>query len=346
MTTNHSSITVYQTEIRPGEHKVLSLPMPNLYDCTPISMPVHVIHGKHPGPVIGVCAAIHGDEINGIEIVRRLIKKISSKKLHGTIIAIPIVNVFGFLYQDRYLMDRRDLNRAFPGSQKGSLASRLAHMISKEIMSHCSHFIDLHTGSLHRSNLPQIRANLDSSVITRLAKAFNPPVIIHASLRDGSLRQYAKDQSIPFLLYEAGESLRFDELSIRLGLKGILGVMQELKMLVEKKVISKKLTPTISRATYWVRAPRSGILHRYKTLGKMIKKGEMLAKIGNPTTTEEFKLLSPLSGIIIGENNLPMVHEGAALFHVASFQKLKLVEEHIDILQESIIDNPTDWDNT
>lgn len=330
-----SELTINNQTILPGEHATVMLPMPKLYDWTPMSMPVHVFRGKTPGPTLCITSAIHGDEVNGIEIVRRLLKKSVLKKISGTLIAIPIVNIYGFLYQDRYLMDRRDLNRSFPGSQKGSLASRLAHMITSEIISKSTHIIDLHAGSLHRSNLPQIRANVDLPETKNLAQAFNAPVILHAALRDGSLRQYANDNGKPFLLYESGESLRFDELSIRAGVNGILGVMQELAMLPVKKNISKKIIPTVARSSYWVRASTSGILRPLKALGKKIKKGEVLAKICNPTTTQENDLRSPLAGIIIGRSNLPMVHEGAALFHIACFEELTLVEEQIESLHES-----------
>lgn len=334
MTDKISDITIYGNTIKPGESATVMLPMPKLYDATPLSMPVHVFRGKRPGPTLCVTAAVHGDEVNGIEIIRRLLKKPVLKKLAGTLIAIPIVNIYGFLYQDRYLMDRRDLNRAFPGSQKGSLASRLANLISKEVLSHCTHIIDLHTGSLHRSNLPQIRANIDDPETSKLAQAFNVPVILHASLRDGSMRQFANDKSIPFLLYEAGESLRFDELSIRTGLNGILRVMQKLKMISIKKIAANKFTPTLARSSYWVRAPHSGVFHPFKALGKSIKEGEPLATIGNPTDTIEHKLVSPLSGIIIGKSNVAMVHEGAALFHIACFEEQNLVAEHVEYLQD------------
>lgn len=321
--------------VKPGERKLISIPMPKLYDCTPLALPIHVIRGKSPGPTLCITAAVHGDEINGTEIIRRLLKKPFLKKICGTLIALPIVNIYGFIYQERYLMDRRDLNRSFPGSKKGSIAARLAHMISHEILTHATHVIDLHTGSNHRFNLPQIRANLDMPSVSDLAVAFNVPVVLHATLRDGSMRQYANDLGIPFLLYEAGEALRFDELSIRSGVNGILGVMQQLNMLTHIKQKIKKFTPTLARNSYWVRAPISGILNPKKKLGKKVNKGELLAIIANPTGNEEYPLKSPLSGIIIGEYNLPLVHAGAALFHIASFEKLNIVEEQVEFLQEA-----------
>ncbi len=326
--------TIYHHAIKKGEHSVIHIPMPQLYDSTPLSMPVHVIRGKKDGPVLCLSAAIHGDEINGIEIIRRILKRKLLPQLCGTIIAIPIVNMYGFLYQDRYLMDRRDLNRFFPGKYKGSLASRLAYIISTEIISKCTHGIDLHTGSMHRSNLPQIRANIDDANVKALAKAFNTALVLHSKLREGSLRSYASSRGIPFLLYEAGEALRFDEFSIRAGVKGILNVMRFLKMIHPVKGLQKSHAISLARSSYWVRAANSGLIQPKKRLGDSIQKGELLATIGDPTSTHEHPVYSPISGIIIGNNNLPMIHEGAAIFHIATFSDVDLVAEKIENLQE------------
>lgn len=329
-----SVLTIYHEDINPGEAKVIMIPMPQLYDSTPLMMPVHVIRGKHPGPILLLTAAIHGDEINGIEIIRRILKKKLLNQLSGTIIAIPIVNMYGFLYQDRYLTDRRDLNRFFPGSQKGSLASRLAYIITHEIVNKCTHCIDLHTGSSHRSNLPQVRTDLDDPKTKKLAKVFNAPITLHSKLRDGSLRAYVSQKHIPSLLYESGEALRFDEFSIKAGVKGILNVMRSLKMINPAKEAATTTQTSYARSSYWVRAQHSGIILAKKQLGAQIKEGELLAKIADPMGTKEFKVLSPISGIIIGKNNLPMIHEGAAIFHIASFKDIDLVAEKIEGVQE------------
>ena len=328
-------LVIHGKEIQPGERTTVLLPMPKLYDWTPLNMPVHVIRGKEPGPVLCVLSAIHGDEVNGVEIVRRLLRRSALKKIKGTLLAVPIVNIFGFLYQDRYLMDRRDLNRSFPGSPNGSLAARLAYLVKTELIDNATHIIDLHAGSLHRTNLPQIRADLDLPGIRALAGAFHVPVILHAALRDGSVRQYACDKKIPLLLYEAGEALRFDELSIRTGINGVLGVMQKLKMLELKKQPLKKLKPVLARSSYWVRAPSSGVLRPFVALGKNVKKGDLLAIIANPTSTEEYKLYSPISGVVIARSNLPLTYAGAALFHIATFKDLKDVIKQIEFLQEA-----------
>ncbi|MDF3054687.1 MAG: succinylglutamate desuccinylase / aspartoacylase family [Gammaproteobacteria bacterium] len=342
--TEFSELIINGIKITPGTFASVMLPMPKLYDSTPISMPVHIIRGKTPGPTLCVTGAIHGDEVNGTEIVRRLLRKPALKKISGTLIAIPIVNVYGFLLQSRYLMDRRDLNRSFPGSEQGSLAARLAHVITTEILSQSTHFIDLHTGTLHRENLPQVRTDLSMPGIAGLAESFNVPVILNAPLRSGSLRQYAHEKSLPCLLYEAGESLRFNETAIDMGVNGILGVMQKLEMISIKEPAHKKFTPAFSYASYWIRAPHSGILRPLKSLGKKVSKGEVLAKIGNPINIEDYPLISPISGIIVGKSNLPLVHEGAALFHIASFEETTIITEELEYLQEAFIDTSENFE--
>ncbi len=310
-----------------GGRTTIMLPMPKLYDWTPMNMPIHIIRGSSPGPILCVTGALHGDEINGTEIIRRLLKKKFPKRMNGTIIGVPIINIYGFLYQNRYLMDRRDLNRAFPGSHSGSLASRLAFLVMTELVANATHMIDLHTGSLQRTNYPQIRANLDVSHTEKLAKAFNAPIILHSKERDGSLRQAANDKGIPLLLYEGGEALRFDERAIRIGLNGIINVMRSLNMLSASLPHS---SPPIARAHFWVRAPHSGILRPFKTLGTRVRKGETIGIIVNPIGAEEYEVEARISGMIIGKTNLPLVHEGAALFNIGSFKPVKIPENEIE----------------
>ena len=250
---SHPRFYLQDNHFYPGTFKTIHIPLPSLYDLSEINLPVHVICGRKQGPTLLVTAAIHGDEINGIEIIRRLLKKAGLRKMSGNLIAIPIVNVYGFLYQKRNLMDRRDLNRSFPGCASGSIASRLANVISTQILPLATHCIDLHTGSNHRFNLPQIRTNLDMPENEALSLAFNSPVILHSTYRDGSLREYANEKGIPFLLYEAGEALRFDELSIRSGLNGVLSVMANLGMISGARYRVKQFTPVISRHSSWIR---------------------------------------------------------------------------------------------
>jgi predicted deacylase len=253
------AIRIGATTIQPGERLTVDLPTAQLYTHTEMTMPVHVIHGKKPGPRLFVCAALHGDEINGVEIIRRLLRLKLLEHLHGTLLAIPIVNVFGFIGRTRYLPDRRDLNRAFPGSDKGSLTARLARLFMDEIVGKCTHGIDLHTGANHRINLPQIRAGLDAPETERLARAFDAPVIIDARLRDGSLRMAGAEKGIPTLVYEGGEALRFREGAITVGLRGIVNVMREIGMVHRRPEGQWTAAPLVARSAGWVRCMSGGV---------------------------------------------------------------------------------------
>jgi predicted deacylase len=332
-----NSFTVCNQIIHPGDKMSIKLPSPELYTYTPIDIPVNIINSKKPGPRLFVCGAIHGDEISGVEIIRRLLKlSVLNKLKKGTLIAVPIVNMYGFIYQSRYLPDRRDLNRNFPGHKTGSLTSRLAKLFMDEIVHQCTHGIDLHSGTIHRRNLPQIRVNLEQTGTRKLAKAFNAPVILSANLRDGSLRRAASEMGIPVLVYEGGEALRFNEIAIRTGVRGILNVMKELGM-IEKTISDKKLKnfhPITVRSSIWIRAPRSGILHNFKSLGKKVEKGEYIGIIVDPFGSEEIDIISPRAGIIIGHTNIPLINEGEALFHIACFKKLKGSKSTIDNLKD------------
>jgi predicted deacylase len=330
------SIIIAGTEIQAGTRKSLELPIPGFYTHTSASMPIHVAHGNKPGPCLLICAAIHGDEINGVEIIRRMLAHKSINNLKGTLIAIPIVNVFGFVSQSRYLPDRRDLNRSFPGSKTGSMASRLANILMEEIIDHCTHVIDLHTGAVARDNLPQIRACLTNEVETEaMARSFGVPVIIDSHMRDGSLREAAHEHNIPVLLYEAGEALRFDEFAIRAGVRGILGVMSYLGMRPKYRA-KKEHKSLISRHTQWVRAPESGILRSIIPLGALVQKNDLLAYINDPLGETETEVLSPICGIVIGKTNLPLIHEGEATFHIAKYSKAKEVSNHIEIYHDEL----------
>lgn len=302
--------------IGPGQRITVDLPMAKLYTHTEMTLTAHVIHGRKPGPRLFVCSTLHGDEINGVEIIRRLLKRKDLARLHGTLIAIPVVNSFGFIHHSRYLPDRRDLNRSFPGSENGSLASRLAALLLGEVLSLCTHGIDLHTGANHRFNLPQVRACLDDPDTEKLARAFGAPVMVHSHLRDGSLRDAVAALGIPVLLYEAGEAFRFDELSIRTGLRGILAVMRSIGMLPKRR--STVTHPVFSASTSkWVRAPISGIVTEIASVGRQVDKGDRLAVVSDPFGENEKIVRAPLSGLVIGRLELPLVYQGDALFHIA-----------------------------
>ncbi|MEQ8735350.1 MAG: succinylglutamate desuccinylase/aspartoacylase family protein [Rhodospirillaceae bacterium] len=316
--------------VKPGSRVSVNLALPNLSTYTPMAMPVHVVHGRQDGPVLFVSAAVHGDEINGVEIIRRLLKSPVLKSLRGTLIAVPIVNVYGFVTHSRYLPDRRDLNRSFPGSENGSLTARLAYTFTEEILSRADYGIDLHTGGLHRFNHPHIRANLDDPETDRLAQAFGTPVIINANLRDGSLRQMASEKGIPILLYEAGEALRFDQLAIQAGVKGIRNVMRAISMLPARTLTSKKVKAVEAKGSTWVRAPQSGLFRAVAKIGARVMKDEKIGTVSDAFGDHETFVKAPATGIVIGRAHLPVVNEGDALYHIARFEESAPVANAIE----------------
>lgn len=342
MKLKNKPITIGDTQVNPGERVNVSLPVADLYTSTSLSMPVKVICGRQAGPVLFVSAAIHGDELNGVEIIRRLLKRKILRSIRGTLLAVPIVNVHGFLDQSRYLPDRRDLNRSFPGSPKGSIAARLANLFTREILANADCGLDLHTGAINRSNFPQIRANLDDERTLEIANAFGAPVIINSNIRDGSLRGCASERGMPMLIYEAGEALRFDETCIRGGIRGILNVMRHIGMLPEKSK-PDRVKPIVARSTQWVRAGTSGIVTGKAKLGSTVQTGQRLATISDPLGDAEESVISPCDGIVIGRSNLPLAHEGDALFNLSSFSDVPkaagVVETFASAHQDELMDS-------
>lgn len=331
------NLVIGETEIPRGVDITVDLKLPKLYH-SPMKLPIRIIRGKKDGPTVFVSAAIHGDELNGIEIIRRLRKLSVLKRLKGTLILVPIVNTYGVTTLSRYMPDRRDLNRSFPGSKKGSLASRIAKIFFDEIVSKCNFGIDLHTASIHKSNLPQIRTNLNNEFTYNLAKVFEAPVVLHSELREGSLREEAQNIDIPVLLYEAGEALRFDEKSIRIGVKGIINVLRELEML--PKIISKKKrfkNPIILRSSQWIRSTESGILRTIKALGDTVKENEIIAYVDEPLDDEVFEIRATFDGVIIGKSEIPLIQEGDAIFHIAKLKDLEIAENKIEYFHENTI---------
>jgi hypothetical protein len=325
------------TKIEKNSDVLINIDLPKLYN-TPTELPIRVIRGKKNGPVVFISAAIHGDELNGIEIIRRLGKLEILQKLRGTLILVPIVNVYGIMTLSRYLPDRRDLNRSFPGSAKGSLTSRVAKIFFDEIVSKCTLGIDLHTASIHKSNLPQVRTNIENEYTFKLAKAFEAPVILHSELRDGSLRAVAQDNGVPILLYEAGEALRFDETSIRIGVRGLINVLRENEMLPKTKVKKGLRASIITRTSQWVRAGESGVLRTIKSLGSTVVKDEIIAYIDNPLEDGSFEIIAPFDGVIIGKSEIPLVQEGDAVFHIAKLRDIESAEEKIEYYNEEILE--------
>ena len=338
---DEKSFVLGGVEILRGTKKRVEIDLPGFYG-TPTTLTVHVIRGKRAGPIVFISAAIHGDELNGIEIIRRLKQIHLLDKLKGTLILVPVVNIYGTMNLTRYLPDRRDLNRNFPGSSKGSLASRVAKTFLDEIVSKCDLGIDLHTASIHKDNLPQVRTNIENEYTLRLALAFEAPVVLHSTLRDGSLRAVAQDKGVPILLYEAGEALRFDEKSIKIGVKGIINVLRANEMLPKVTRKSHRVKKTsISKSSTWIRAQESGMIQTIKNLGDAVQKGEVIARIHEMYENQGFDVLAPFAGIIIGKTQIPLIHEGDAIFHIAAFDDLKIVEERMEPFHhESLMETP------
>lgn len=310
-------ITLGGTTVAPGERQRIEIPVARLPTETWLPLPVEVVHGRRPGHRIWLSAAVHGDEVNGIEIIRQVLAQTDPAELCGSLVAVPIVNLFGFINQSRYLPDRRDLNRCFPGSERGSLASRLAHLLMTEIVSRCTHGIDLHTGSLHRANLPHIRTDMDNPETAGCARAFGPPVVMHARTRDGSLREAATERGIAVLLYEAGEPLRFDAEAIRLGIEGILRVMKHLDMLPNDFEVPAPQQPVEVRKSSWIRARRSGILRLQVQLGARVRKRQPLGIIADAFGDNRVTVKASFDGLVLGQTNNPVVNQGDGIVHLA-----------------------------
>ncbi|WP_339760714.1 succinylglutamate desuccinylase/aspartoacylase family protein [uncultured Sulfitobacter sp.] len=326
--------------IAAGARQTVDLPVSVLSDHTPVSMSVHVIHGKLDGPTMFVSAGIHGDEVIGVEIVRRLLRTPNLKSLRGTLIVIPIVNAFGFINHSRYLPDRRDLNRMFPGTSGGSLASRLASLFLNEIVARCDLGIDLHSAAIHRTNLPQIRISPDNPYTAELAEVFGAPVILQSPLREGSLRGAAKDIGKDVLLYEAGEGLRFDEMSVRAGVAGILRVMRHIGMLPAKGIAKPKAASQYCLSSKWLRAPAGGLLRTFKADGDVVAKGDVMAIVADPFGEEEEEIIAPFNGIVVGRAVLPIVNEGDAVFHLARVKSMIRAEGAVEELNDQLTDDP------
>ncbi|MEZ5852622.1 MAG: succinylglutamate desuccinylase/aspartoacylase family protein [Hyphomicrobiaceae bacterium] len=309
--------------IEAGTRRLVDLPVSKLSNHTPVTLPVHVLHGPRPGPAMFISAAIHGDELNGVEIIRRVLRTLQPGAISGTLLAIPVVNAYGFIGRSRYLPDRRDLNRSFPGSASGSLAARLAHLFLNQVVRRCRFGIDLHTAAVHRVNLPQIRAQtLRNPQARALAAAFGAPVVLESPERPGSLRRAARDTGTDVLVYEGGEGLRFDEFAIKAGVDGIGNVMLQAGMLelpdgFEPPPPDMTRQPVFANASKWVRAPDGGVFRTVKRIGHAVSEGETIGVVANPYEDSQTEIKSPRRGIVVGSTTLPIVNMGDALFHIA-----------------------------
>ncbi len=302
--------------VLPGTLARIEVPVARLPTGNWLSLPVVVIHGARRGPVIWLSAAVHGDELNGVVIVDEVVRQLDPTELSGTVLAVPIVNAFGLIQGSRYLPDRRDLNRLFPGSKRGSLGARLANLFSELVIERAEFGIDFHTGSGGRSNLPQVRCNLDDPATRKLAGVFGAPVALHAALRDGSLRAHAAKLGKPTLLFEAGEANRLDYEAIELGVAGSLRVLSAAG--VRLRGSRKPKHPTqFFRSSSWVRTNRSGFCHLEVELGDWVISGESYGTIINPAVGSRTPLKTKTTGVVIGKATEGLVTRGDAVIHVA-----------------------------
>jgi predicted deacylase len=314
--TRHPPIEIAGTTVRPGRRQLVEVPVARLPTATRFNLPIMVLHGQRPGPRLWLSAVVHGDELNGLEIIRRVLEAVRPRRLAGTLLAVPVVNVFGMVTETRYLPDRRDLNRSFPGSAKGSLAAQLAHLFMTNVVDACDMGIDLHTGSDHRFNLPQIRGDLEDATTLRLAQAFGASVSIHSPLRDGSLREACRRRGVPVVVYEGGEANRFNETAIHAGVDGVLRVLADLEMRTDGPIPAATST-TVVRHTHWMRARRTGILRSPVRAGQRVAKGEVLGIIADAVGDSRATMKAPFGAVVIGHTQHPLVNRGDALWHLA-----------------------------
>ncbi|HYF02310.1 MAG TPA: succinylglutamate desuccinylase/aspartoacylase family protein [Patescibacteria group bacterium] len=306
-------ITIGETHVARGENAEIHLNIARLPTHTLIQIPVYVFRAEKSGPILLLCGGMHGDELNGIEIVRRIIATGRAQPEIGTVICVPVINIYGFLNASRDLPDGRDLNRSFPGSKNGSLASRIAYVLMKEIVPHIDYGIDFHTGGASRTNYPQLRCTVKHPGSLKLAKAFAPPFIIDSEFRPSSFRKEASKHKKQIFVYEGGESLRFDEFAIMEGVNGTLRFMNHLGMAAAPKARHK--TVIIGRDT-WMRARSSGLFHSYVRYGSRVEIDELIGSITDPFGETEYEVRADMGGYILGLNNMPIVNKGDAIVHI------------------------------
>ena len=301
-------------EVPPGERRQLAWSAGYYFGGVETPTPVLVAHGAKSGPTLCLTAAVHGDELTGIEVVRRVVYSVDPKKLSGTVIGVPIVNIAGFQRHSRYLPDRRDLNRHFPGSPTGSLASRVAYSFFTQIIQRCERLVDLHTGSFHRTNLPQLRADLANPDILEMTKGFGGIAVLQSAGAKGTLRRAAADTGIPAVTIEAGEPLRLQPTEVDQGVKGIETLMHKLGM-VERNRLWPDPQPVFYESR-WVRANRGGILLGQVALGERVRAGSLLGTVTDPITNVESRITSPHNGRVLGMALNQVVMPGFAAFRV------------------------------
>lgn len=315
---NSKPLVIFGESILPGESKTVNVEIARLHTTTKLNIPVIVRRSKVEGPVVLFSAGIHGDEINGVEIVRQIISKKINRPQKGTIICIPVINMYGFVNKAREFPDGRDLNRVFPGSKKGSLASRFAYHIVTDVLPIVDYAVDFHAGGASRFNAPQIRLSENNHDLKVLADVFNAPFTLYSKNISGSFRSISEKLKVKMLLFEGGKSLDINHDIANIGIDGVKRLLSHLEMLDSNHVVETPEKPSIYiEKSVWLRAKCSGLLHDYNTIGKFVKKGTILAIITDPFGKFERKVKAPHDGYIINANHSPIVYEGDAIYHMS-----------------------------
>lgn len=316
---SNEELIILNRKIIPGETKTIELNIAKLHTMTELKIPIIVSRSIYEGPTVLLTAGIHGDELSGVEIIRQVIKNEIHHPKAGTIICVPIINVFGFVNQSREFPDGRDLNRVFPGSASGSLASRFAYYLMREVVPHVDYVLDYHAGGRSRFNAAQIRIEEKKNSLDTLAEAFNPPFLLYSSNIEGSFRKSCDDLGIKYLLFEGGKSLDISLDIVNEGVEGCKRFLNHLGMLNEKFNLLPGIRKTIKiKQSSWIRANYSGLLHSRTKYGSYVETGELLAIISDPYGAIEEEVLAPNSGFIINENQSPIVFEGDAIYHIST----------------------------
>jgi predicted deacylase len=313
--------------IRRGTAGQIFLKVSEYYTATPVNLPVTVVHGASRGPTLFLTAAVHGDELNGVEVVRRVMTTTAPESLRGTLICVPVVNRIGFLSHSRYLPGHQDLNRCFPGDPRGNSAARFAAVVFHEVVMRSRYGIDLHTASHGRTNLPHVRADMSDPKVRKAARAFGSEIIVDTKGPASTLRAAATRAGVPTLIFEAGETFRFQPGMVARGVRGVRNVMAALRMLAVPP--REPRFQVVVKVSEWVRAPRGGIADVRVRPGEIVYAGQPIASITNPFGREVSSVLSPLTGLVLGITTVPMVNPGDAVCHVAKLARtLPTVERY------------------
>lgn len=314
----NKKITICNVNVHPGESANLALPLPEQYSCSPLFMPIKVIHGKTAGPCLVLFSGLKGTELNGLEIANRLTKLLSPNKISGTIISIPVMNVYGLTHYPASMPNGNDLSDCFPGLESGSYGERLAYLVTTEILKKANYCVELQTGDLNHNILPQIYCDFTNTEAKNLAKLFNAPVVTSLSVKENNLIETLESLQIPTLIYQAGEAMRFDENAISLGVNGMQNIMRAINILAKEP--SQELQPIFSKDEKWIVSHKGGILHHNISLGQIIEKGELIGNISDPFGADIIEPIKSLrKGIVVGVNTAPLIHEGLPLIKIASF---------------------------